>query len=65
MVRGGMLSERVGSMHARMHYVCASLVHNVVCTCYASVKKGCVSDQREKLMYVKAKDGNTDKEAQV
>ena len=31
-VVGGMLSERAGSMDARMHYVCASLVQNAVCT---------------------------------
>ena len=39
----GMLSERVGSMHARKHYVCTSLVQNAVCRCCAlcrSVKKG-------------------------
>ena len=44
MARRGMLSERVGSMHAhaRMSYVCASLVQNGVCTCclyVESVKK--------------------------
>ena len=37
---GGMLSERVGSMHARMpHYVSISLVQNAVCTCCAYVGK--------------------------
>ena len=43
MARHGMLSERMGSMHARKHYVCARLVQNPVCTCCAlcrSVKKG-------------------------
>ena len=43
MARHGMLSERVGSMHVRKHYVCASLVQNAVCRCCAlctSVKKG-------------------------
>ena len=42
-VVGGVLSERVGSMDARMHYVRVSLVQNAVCTCCAyvgSVKKG-------------------------
>ena len=42
MARNGMLSERVGSMHARKHYVCTSLVQNGVCTCCAlcrSMKK--------------------------
>jgi len=34
---GGMLSERVRTMHTRMHYVCPSLVQNSVCTCYAYV----------------------------
>ena len=69
MVRHGMLSERVGSMHAyrRMHY--ANLVQNVVCTCCAYVGKyenGFVwSDQQEKVTYVKAKDGDTNNEAQV
>ena len=28
----GMLSERVGSKHARKHFMCASLVQNAVCT---------------------------------
>ena len=37
-VVGGMLSERVGSMHARMHYVCVS-VQNAVCTCCTCVGK--------------------------
>ena len=40
---GGMVSERVESMDARMYYVCVSLVQNAVCTCCAyvgSVKKG-------------------------
>ena len=43
MARHGMLSKRVGSMHACKHYMCASLVQNAVCTCCAlcrSVKKG-------------------------
>ena len=43
MARHGMLSERVGSIHACKHYVCARLVQNPVCTCCAlcrSVKKG-------------------------
>ena len=43
MAQHGMLSERVGSMHARKHYVCTSLVQNAVCRCCAlcrSVKKG-------------------------
>ena len=43
MVQQGMLSERVGSIHSRKHYVCASLVENAVCTCCAlcrSMKKG-------------------------
>ena len=40
MVRHGMLSERVGCMHARKLYVCASLVQNAMCT-------HCVSDWRE------------------
>ena len=35
--RHGMLSERVGFMHARKHYVCASLVQNSVCTCCSYV----------------------------
>ena len=41
MARHGMLSERVGSMHAHicMHYVCASLVQNAVWTCCAYVEK--------------------------
>ena len=38
-VVGGMLSERVGSMHPRMHYVSVSLVQNAVCTCCAYVGK--------------------------
>ena len=38
-VVGGMLSERVGSMHPRMHYVCVSLVQNAVCMCCAYVGK--------------------------
>ena len=32
-VQRGMLSERVGSMHARMHYMYVSLVQNALCTC--------------------------------
>ena len=43
MAQHGMLSERVGSMHAHKHYVCTSLVQNAVCRCCAlcrSVKKG-------------------------
>ena len=43
MARHGMLSKRVGSVHARKHYMCVSFVQNVVCTCCAlctSVKKG-------------------------
>ena len=39
MAQQGMLSERVGSMHAHRHYVCASLVQNVVCMCSAYVEK--------------------------
>ena len=35
MVRHGMLSERVESMHAHKHYMCASLVQNAMCTCCA------------------------------
>ena len=68
MVRHGMLSERVRSMHAHEHYVCASLVQNAVCTRCAlcrSVKKVCVKWPARKLMYMKAKDGDTDKEAEV
>ena len=43
MARHGMLSEKVGSMHTRKHYVCASLVQNAVytyCALCRSVKKG-------------------------
>ena len=38
-VVGGMLSKREGSMHARMHYVCVSLVQNAVYTRCAYVGK--------------------------
>ena len=31
-VVGGMLGERVGFMHAHVHYVCISLVQNAVYT---------------------------------
>ena len=59
-VVGGMLSERVGSMHPCMHYVSVSLVQNAVCTCCAYVgkcEKGFVwSNRREKRTYVKSKD---------
>ena len=34
-----MLSERMGSMHVRMHYVCKSLIQNAVCTCCALCRK--------------------------
>ena len=52
-------------MHAHMHYMCESLVLNVV-TCCALCRKGFVCGKRqEKLMYMKAKDGDTDKEAHV
>ena len=37
MMWDGMLSERVGSIHASKHFVCASLVQNAVCTCCAYV----------------------------
>ena len=63
-----MLSERVGSMHARKHFVCTSLVQNAVCTCCAYVvvwKRVCVKWPARTLTYVKAKDGDTDKGAQV
>ena len=36
----GMLSKRVGSMHARKDYVCAGLVQNAVYTCCALCRKG-------------------------
>ena len=41
MARHGMLSERVGSMHAHicMHYMCASLIQNAVWTCCAYVER--------------------------
>ena len=52
------LTERVGSVHARMHYACASLVQNVVCTCCALCREKCEkafvwSDWRGKLTHVK------------
>ena len=53
-------------MHARKHYVWASLFQDAVRTCCAlckSVKKGLCKVTGEKTM--KAKDGDTDKEAQV
>ena len=37
------VNKRVGSIHARKHYVCASLIQNAVCRCCAlcrSVIKG-------------------------
>ena len=55
-------------MHTRKHYVCASLVQNAVCKCCAlcrSVKEGLCKVTGEKLTYVKAKDGDTNKEALV
>ena len=57
----GMLRKRVGSIHT-------SLVQNAVCMCCAlcrSVKKVCVKWLARKLTYVKIKDGDTNKEAQV
>ena len=36
------LSERVGSMHARMYYVCASLVQNAVVLYVEKCEKGFV-----------------------
>ena len=60
-VVGGMLSERVGSMDARMHYVCVKScpecnVHMLYLWC-RKCEKGLVwSDRREKLTYVKPKD---------
>ena len=67
MTRHGMLSERVGSMHASKHFVCASLVQNAVCVlCLcSSVKKGLCKVTARTLTYVKAKDGDTKKGAQV
>ena len=68
MMRHGMLSKRVGSMHAHKHFVCASLVQNAVCTCCAYVvvwKRVCVKWLARTLTYMKAKDGDTDKGAQV
>ena len=68
MARHGMLSDMVGSMHACKHFVCARLVQNAVCTCCAYVvvkKRVCVKWPLRKLTYVKVKDGDTDKEAQV
>ena len=35
----GMLSERVGSMYASMHYVYVSLVQKAVCTCMLCEKE--------------------------
>ena len=64
MARHSMLSEKVGSMHACKHYVCARLVQNAVCTCCAlcrSVKIGLHKVTGERRTYVKAKYGNTDK----
>ena len=59
MAQHGMLSERVGSMHAHKHYMCTSLVQNAVCRCCAlcrSVKKGlCKVTTERKLTYMKAK----------
>ena len=59
---GAVLSERVGSMHARMHYV-----SRMQCAYVEKCAKGFVwSDRREELTYVKAKDcGDTYKEAQI
>ena len=41
-IAGGEPELRVGSMHVCMHYVCASLVQNAVCTCCTYVKRVCV-----------------------
>ena len=41
-VVGGMLSEREGSMHSRMHYMCVSLVQNAVYTLRLCRKEACV-----------------------
>ena len=51
-VVGSMLSERVGSMDARMHYVCVSLVQNAACTSCESVgkcEKGFVWSERREI----------------
>ena len=45
MVWHGMLSERVGFVHARKQHVCTGVVQNAVCACCAlcrSMKKVCV-----------------------
>ena len=51
-VVGGILNERVGSIHARMHYVCVSLVQNAACTSCAYIgkrEKRC--DRRERIFF--------------
>ena len=48
----GMLSKKVGSMHARKNYVCATLVQNAACMCCAlcrSVEKGLCKVTGEKM----------------
>ena len=55
-VVGGILNERVGSIHARMHYVCVSLVQNAACTSCAYIgkrEKGC--DRRERILFLDAR----------
>ena len=58
------LSERVGSMHAHKHYVCASLVQNAVCMWCAlcrCVKKGFCEVTGEKTDVRESQGWDTDK----
>ena len=55
-------------MHAHKNFVCAILAQNAVCTCCAYVvvwKRVCVKWLARTVTYVIAKDGDTDKGAQV
>ena len=68
MVWRSMLSERVGSMNTHKHY-CVQVLSRMLCVrvvLYIEVwKRVCVKWPARKLTYVKVKDGETDKEAQV
>ena len=63
----GMLSEKVGSMHARKNCVCANLVQNSVCMCCAlcrSVETG-LCKVTSKKMDVRESQGWQHQQAQL
>ena len=63
-------AKREGGVYAcqyalRVCKSCPKCCVNVLCFMWRSVKKGLCEVTSEKLSYVKAKDGDTDKEVQV